>query len=345
MQEDLAALKKGQPPAGFQIEKRSEKEVKPAETAVPEPVPQLQVSPHVELGRLEKSKPLAGARVPSLPSLKISGQQPIGQQPSVPGFAKPAINIPSVAGLLSRLGGLGSRKLLWGGIGLLVIIVLAVIFVFLRGPSEPEVTVSPTPTATRTPTPPATSFIEGVFSLYSTVNLGVGPDVFGQLLSSINKEVLVGGEPGLYKIVDPQTGQNYSFNSFMSSALITVPAEIKPFINQSGIYLSLAQKAAGGYSYGFVVKLETDLGISQALSRWEANVSANLKDLFGLDIVGAASINFLDNTYQGVGIRYRNFPDPLKTIDYAAVTATSGEKYLVFVNSREHIYRIIDNLK
>lgn len=350
MQEDIEALKKGQAPAGFQIEKQSEKEIKPASPSIPQPPASAQIFPHVELGRLEKSRPLAGI-TPPLPPMKAPAPAPtIG--PSQPGPTKPSISIPSVAGFLGRLGGPGSRKLLLGGIGSAVVIVLVVMFVFLRTPSKPEVTFSPTPLITTTATPPATPFIESAFNLYSSVNLGVGSDVFGQLLSSVNKEVLAGGEPGLYKIVDPQAGQHYSFDSFMSSALVTIPEEVKTFIDKDGVYLSLMQKAVGGYSYGFAVKvtiadyesLRPDPALA-VLSRWETNISSNIKVLFALDIDRAASVDFLDNAYQNVAIRYRNFPDPLKTIDYAVITAANGDKYLVFTNSREHIYAIIDNLK
>ena len=354
MQEDLAALKKGQAPVGFQIEKQSEKEIKPAQPTVPQPISRPPTPSHVELGRLEKSKPLPGTRMPAgLPSIKLPGQQqlPPSQPSGQGGLTGPTIAVPSAASLLNRLGNFGSRKLLWGGVGLIVIIVVVVVFVFLRAPAEPVVTFSPTPEITATPTP-STPFIERAFAVYSPVNLGVGPDIFVQLLSSVNTEVLAGGEPGLYKIVDPQSGQQYSLDSFMSSALVILPEEIKPFVENQGIYLSLMKKATGDYSYGFAVKLtiaETDSlapdQATMALGRWEMNIATNIKTLFDLDIDKAASVDFADNTYQGVAIRYRNFPNPLKTIDYVVVTAANGDKYMVFTNSREHMYAIIDNLK
>ena len=74
-------------------------------------------------------------------------------------------------------------------------------------------------------------------------------------------------------------------------------------------------------------------------------MSQDLIDLFLLNPAKAATTTFLDNTYQGVAIKYRNFPDLNKTIDYAIVTAKNGETYLVITNSREHMYAIIDKIK
>ena len=44
-----------------------------------------------------------------------------------------------------------------------------------------------------------------------------------------------------------------------------------------------------------------------------------------------------------VSIRYRNFPFPDITVDYAAVNS-SGQNYLVISGSREAIYSAIDVL-
>ena len=292
---------------------------------------------------------MARVGAPVEPSPKTPGQQPAGSQPLGLGLVKPSIDIPSAAGIWSRLSSLGDlspRKLIWGGVGLLVIVVFVVLVFVLRGePSAPAASSSPTPALTVTPTQVARPFLEEAFSVFSQVNLGVGSDIFSKIVPIINQDVLAGGEPGLYKIIDPQGGRGYSFSSFMSSASVTVPEEIGPFLNDEVFYVSLMKKADGEYSYGLVVKLANGAGLAQALSRWETNISTNLKDLFGLDVSAAASVDFLDNAYQGAPIRYRNFPDPLKTIDYAVVIAANGDEYLVIVHSREHIYGIIDNLK
>ena len=342
MQEDIAALKKGQTPVGFQIEKQSVKESSPIQqSAMPTPIFKQSPSPHVELGRLEKSRPMEGTRFSVPSSLKIPGISPTS--PSVP---EPSTNSLGGGGgiKLPSLGSMSSRKLLWGGASILIVIVGVLVFFVMREPSPPEVTFSLTPISTSTPTP-SKPYIEGVFSLFSKVSISVDTDVFQTLVSATNVEVLNGGASALYKLNDPQNTLDYTFSSFMSSALITVPEEVKTFINENDFYLSLKQKAPGKYSGGIIVKLSSDVGLSQAMSRWETNIPSSFAALLGLNTAEAASIEFLDNTYQGLSIRYKNFPDPLKTIDYAIVSGVHGDKYLVIADSREHIYSIIDTIR
>jgi hypothetical protein len=345
MQEDIAALKKGGSPAGFQIEKQSEKDEKTSvQPPILKPTPTFQASSHVELGRLEKSKPLTGGvslppPPPSTPS-KIAGLQLPGL-----GSSKPSIGLPAAPSeFFGGFGGLNSRKLIWGGVGLLVIAILVIFFFVLR-PSVPEVVFTPTPVPTSTPL--LLPGIEGTFSIFSKVNLNAGADVFDSLLVNINKSILAGKEPGLYKIIDPQNGLGYSFNSLMSGALVTVPEEVRLLTSEADFYLSLMQKDDGEYGRAFIVKLNVGIGggPNEQLSRWETSMASNLKDLFGLDVAKAASSDFLDNTYQGLPIRYMNFPDPLSTVDYGFVTTNAGDVYMIFTNSRAHMYSIIDKLK
>ena len=54
---------------------------------------------------------------------------------------------------------------------------------------------------------------------------------------------------------------------------------------------------------------------------------------------------FLDTNYNGVSIRYKNFPYADKSVDYAIVTALNGKNYLVITGSREAMYGSIDKLK
>lgn len=358
MQDDIVALKSGQAPAGFKIEKQSEKESKTAvEPPVTKPLPQPQISAHIELGKLEKSRSFAGIGAPAPSSSASSSKTPsppaLSSQPSGLGTIKPPINISSATSFFGRLAdagsSIGSGKLIWGGVGLLVAVALVVLVVVSRNLSQDEVPLSPTPTPTATISiSPIQSFapiIENSFGIFSRVELGIGSDIYARLVSTVNTEALAGGEVGLYKIVDPQNGSTYSFTSFTSGAMVTVPEEINPFIDTiGGFYLSLMREADGTYSYGFIAKLGNDLAISQVLGRWETNMLANLQNLFGLDVSKAASVDFLDNSYKGVTIRYRNFPDPLKTMDYAIATLPNGERYLIFTNSRAHIYSTIVNL-
>lgn len=358
MQEDLAALKKGEAPTGFKLEKESEKEASSTASATgPKitPPPPL-AAPRAELGRLEKSRTLAGSA--PLPARSPASSSPT-PTPSIGPTVKPSLGIPPVGGLgkigeimgkFGGLGGFGSRKIIFGGLAGIVVLVIIIFLFVLREPSVPEATFTPSPSISSTPTTaPGTSDIEN-FLTSGSVNLAAGVDIFTRLHARfdntpVDKNSLAQNGPGIYKISDPQTNQRYSFSSFLSSALVNFTGETLAAVDNNTLYLTLMIKADGSYSDGMVVKLKSSPGIQEILRRLESNLSVNLKDLFGLDVNKAASIDFLDNTYQGIGVRYRNFPDPLKTIDYSVVTTKTGSSYLVFANSREHIYAIIDKLK
>lgn len=337
MQEDITATKKGQPPAGFQMEKQSEKDIKPtAEIPGPKITPPPRPAFEVKLGEPEKAKPLPGIKPP--PTIPIPPPSPVKLSPPMgPGLAVP------------MGGGINKKRLIFL-VGYLVIIVLSVCnlvvwFFVLRGPTKPETTISPTPTKTATLTPTPVS-IEDSFSIVDSVNVSLGANFTTRFDNSINKELLISSrEPGLYRVFDPNSGKRYTFSEFLSGLLIPVPAELASAAYNANLYLSVLYKSDGKNGYGFVVRLKEPAVALTALENWEGTMTQNLKDLFLLNLGEAASTTFLDNVYQDVTIRYRNFPDPNLTIDYAVVIAKSGENYLVITNSREHMYAIIDKMR
>lgn len=80
--------------------------------------------------------------------------------------------------------------------------------------------------------------------------------------------------------------------------------------------------------------------VKQLLRQLEPKMLADLTSFFlGRQPGPAASQNFLDNTYQGVAIRYLNLPFNNLTIDYAVL----GDKILL-TTSKESMYAAIDQL-
>ncbi len=145
MQEDVAALKKGQAPVGFQMERESEKESKPAPIIPKVTMPPSPTS-HVELGRLERSRPLPGvAPMPSVPKMA-----PPSVAPTL-GSNKPtsSISVPSTGGASIFSS---KRNVLIVVLGLVVIAGAVYWFVFLRGPATQVATPTPTPTPAPVPT-------------------------------------------------------------------------------------------------------------------------------------------------------------------------------------------------
>jgi hypothetical protein len=333
MQEDIAAVKKGQAPTGFQVEKQSEKDVTPPPVGAPGPKITMPPKPaqEIRLGELEKSKSLPGVKLPSFPPM-----------PAVPP-AGPTIK-PSgpPAGLSVPTGGGTNWKrliLLTGG---LVVAAFLVWFFVLRGPSAPEVVVSPTPTYTATPTPVS---IEDSFSIIDSASVALGTNFITRFDDSLNKELLVSSrEPALYKVLNPATGNRYTLSEFLGGLLIQAPAELIAAAKDN-FYLTVLYKSDNVDGYGLLIELSDPVAAITAMGTWEGTMTQSLKDFFLLNPTKAASTAFLDNTYNGIAIRYRNFPDPNKTADYAVITASNGEIYLVLANSREHIYSIIDKIR
>jgi len=335
MEEDIAAIKKGQPPVGVRIEKQSERDVKPQVPTTP-PGPKITPPPkpaaEIRLGEPEKAKPLPGAAPLGTPPLS---PKPVSPPP--PSEA-PGLSIPPT--------GKFNKKLLILIAGGLVVVVFLIWFFALRTPSAPEVALSPTPTRSITPAPTPTP-IESYFSIVSSVSVQLGPNFTSRFDNSIDKTLLKtsAGEPALYSIYNPTSGKKYMLSEFLGGLLITPPAGLISALYDNSLYLTAIYKSDGKNGFGFIARVKEPTAALAALGSWEKTMTQDIKDLLGFDPVKAASTTFLDNTYQGVAIRYRNFPDPNLTIDYAIVRARNGENYLVFTNSKEHMYAIIDKLK
>lgn len=340
MQDDLAALKKGQPPAGFKIEKETEKEAEIIPQVISPKITPPPVS-HVELGKPEKAKLMP------IEAQKGVGTQKIPPSP-LPSLSKPTINIPPVGGLLGRLRGRPDFKriVFYVITGLAGFVITAFLVPYFA--SLPIVSVSPTPSRTTTVTPAS---IENFFSIVDSVGISFNPDSdFTTLfIDSVTKDfLLTSREPGIYRITSIDGTKRYGFSEFLGGVSVTVPDELKSLADDSNLWLTLTYKSDDTFSFGFVVKLlnpnMADEAIT-ALQNWESVITQALANLFKLDSTKAATVGFLDNIYNGTAIRYRNFPDPNLTIDFSVIQTKNGESYLIMVNSREHIYKIIDKLK
>jgi len=80
------------------------------------------------------------------------------------------------------------------------------------------------------------------------------------------------------------------------------------------------------------------------MTDWEFTIENDLAGyLLIADTSKEASVNFLDNAYREVSIRYKNFPFADMTIDYAVISI-DGNSYLVISGSRESMYSAIDVL-
>lgn len=210
-----------------------------------------------------------------------------------------------------------------------------------------EVTFSPTPTPTLSPTAtPVFVPIENYFSITESLNLDLGPQFLTSFGAALDTEELeTRRTPGLYRILNLAGTKRYGFREIMDTLSVVVPSAIQNSVSDNDFYMTVIRKNDGKLGYGFIAKVNNIGNVKNALSLWEANMADTLDGYFKYNSQNAASTVFLDNTYKETEIRYLNFPDPNLTIDYAAVSVRNGENYLVFTNSREHIYAILDLIK
>ena len=93
-----------------------------------------------------------------------------------------------------------------------------------------------------------------------------------------------------------------------------------------------------------VIELKDLAKATEILREWELTMSEDLKDVFNIDPDKSATLGFNDNAHRGVPIRYKNFPLPDRSIDYAIIHSLAGRQYLVITNSRESMYSPVEKI-
>ncbi len=97
-----------------------------------------------------------------------------------------------------------------------------------------------------------------------------------------------------------------------------------------------------GKRLGFAIQIIEGVDLSDEFQEWEANILKDINALFvnlNSKALSAAVEEFQDNIYNGIAIRYLNFPNPDLSIDYAVV-----EDKLIVATSKESMYAVIDAL-
>lgn len=339
MNEDISKIRQGQQPMGVPVPRKVE-QVAPAPVvpapAKPTPSPQFKV-PEVNLGGTQKATPMAPSRnIPSIP--------PAPSAPKVE--PKSQINIPQEGQTM------GNRNMLFIGVGVAVLVAgFAYWFFVLKSPAPEVVVETPTPTPTATPIPTLDSIFSGLEShTVCTIEC-----TLSDFLSSVNGGTINGGQ--LKKVYLSENDTSKTITQLLDDFMLTYPANIKDLIGEDYSILYYGQKeifdsngqikldSAIEKRLVFVDEVKDSIMAVQFLGMWESEMANNLKSLLQFDPKKQANPSFLDNSYRGVSIRYKNFAYSDRSIDYAVVTALNGKSYLVVTGSREAMYATIDKLK
>lgn len=346
MNEDISKLKQGQKPMGVEIPRKVE-QIPVAKPVVPQPViPNQQFKvPSVNLGEAQKTGPLTQSK-------------DVKQQITPKMEPKQQIYVPPESGQ-KRI----NRNMLFVGIGVAAAIVVGFSYWFfvLRSPSPEIVIESPTPTPTvsktsiPTPTPTLTSIFSGVPKQNTSIVLN---NILASFVSDISVMVVAPGSFKIIEAVDAQTPSVlYNFSELLSKLAFNIPNElVNNFGNDSAMFIygqkesfdlssNLKVEVTAPNRIVIVAEIKDPSGVSAVTNIWETSLSSDLNPLFALGKANKDQPGFLDNSYRGVGIRYKNFPYPDNTIDYSIVIASNGKSYLVMADSREAMYATIDKLK
>lgn len=352
----MSALKKGQAPVGFGIQKQPE----PASTPIPQskvipppaphPLSRTTIPPAQSSSQLTPkiTVPPSITNIPK-PTSSIGTLHPPVPEPVSPRPGGPAGSSPGSAASLTippPSKSMSSTALV------LILAVVAVVgfsvwFFIFHQPSAPGLGVTPTQVASITPTATPLPPLESVFSKVGSVVAPLSDQFFKNLETNPSVQGLASGEIGLYKVGDPVSGKRYNFNRFSDGTLIKFPPELTSLLDDSNLYFSMMRKADGKISYAFIVKTNSSANATAALRKLEPALTNSLSRLFNFNPTKAAFAGFKENnvSYPNVGIRYRNFPDPSLTIDYTVILAPNGESYLVFANSRDQMFAIVERIE
>lgn len=366
MSEDIASIKSGQKPSGVDIPRK----VIPDMPKTPD-VSRLEASvssgpmPSVGLGKTEKTGPLAGlskpATVPSRPG-PIVGIGQAGKTGPLPSSApqkplgpfkapeiQPSVTIPGEKKMINM-----TFYLLIAGI--LVVGGLLYWYLVLRI-SEPESVLSPTPI----PTPTSTAVIKNLNDTFEGTSINfeitLGENVSRDFKTFINTINVFENEFLQINLLtdDANTLVPISFFDVWAMDLVTLPALLQDYIVDSAVLVYgqsevFSEDGSANFNVpnlkkmAFVARIRDVVAVEMAMKDWESTIAEDLADYMLIaDTSKEKSVDFLDNVYRSVAIRYQNFPFPDTTVDYAVVK-TAGQNYLIIAGSRETMYAAIDVL-
>ncbi|MEK7194819.1 MAG: hypothetical protein AAB667_01000 [Patescibacteria group bacterium] len=373
MSEDIANLKTGQKPAGSEIEKVITSPAPAPRQFIQEsaPKPAIPTAPRL----VAPSMPVPSTGFPSpkpipapIPRITIppikAAEESRPQMPNItPPFAPPVVKQQQVkeqAPFISvPKGPTGvSKWRLFALLGIGLILVAAIVWLLNRGTGE--IATTPTPSTTRTPTPTPAITLQTMFGELSSasINLSATTNLPEEFKNQVNQISIIPDEIKRLTITSvSKGGGELNLTDLMDRLQITYPIELKQTLGNEYIILVYGQRemfnSSGAVSQAttgqprliFVTQVIDTAKATEITRIWETTMTDQLVSLFGYIKSKVASQTFLDNSYAGSPIRYKNYSFPDRTTDYSIVSAINNRAYFVLANSREGIYKVIDILR
>lgn len=347
MSDDIAKIKVGQQPTGTEVQKTITRA--PEQTSAPTPIPGQQArlaqpSSNIRMSLGESKRASTLGSIPPAPGLS-QAPRPLQQLPP-PGTSDGRDNFSSG----------GSRTWFY-----LLVITLAIlgIVIFLVASRDDDVAVeTPTPLATETLRPTTTPSIGLQFAGAIESFILSETDPASDLANKVNAIVLNPGEVRKVIITTESKGSgDLSITDIMNTFGVAFPQTLEAVLGEDYITLVYGQKesytATGQLKLDALVQKRlaflteiTDLSnINQVVSSWEPTMPNSLASILGFDTAKAAGTGFADSAFNGINVRFRNFPHADHSIDYAIIKGTNGRTYLLIAGSRESAFGLLDRLR
>lgn len=357
MADDISKLKVGQKPSGESIQKTVSVEAPSTPPVIPRPtITPISPRSQLELGKAEKTQPLSapGTGVKTTPVSPIQSAGPTLGRPTItPGMQ---VSVPPATGGQSGL----RRFLLFAGIIIILVCSGYIIFLTLRNGSKVAIE-TPTPSQRAlpsiTPTPSQAASIASVFAApIEEAELANTGNPTQDLRTRINAFSIQSREFKQLAIRTASKGAEIlSAQEVFDRLLISYPPALRNVLGSDSAIFAYGQEemfdSKGVKSiqplpskrFVFIFELKDPEAARMILGQWEPDMAKALLGL--LDSNPAISTGVLDNTYQGVPIRFQNFHYPSTSIDYSIFASQkTGKSYLVIAGSREAMYATIEKL-
>ena len=161
--------------------------------------------------------------------------------------------------------------------------------------------------------------------------------------------------PGTFTVIDIASGASSSAQVLTISGLLnrfgaSYPPAFQSALGQNYKFLLYGQKESfdskgrpvTNIIPGSRLVMVSEIASSSAdiLLGWEATMSTNLSGVMAVTPAKNTGL-FLATSYNGTPVRFKNFPYPDHSIDYALVQH-NGKVYLVIAGSREAMFATID---
>lgn len=236
---------------------------------------------------------------------------------------------------------------------IIAVTIYGLIYYFFLG-EEAIITSTPVPTPTRTSPITETNELEEIFRTMPVTTFSLSADsdrLIPEFQSFLEKEALAQKEFKKIRFLSVQQGEALAFAALLDELTTRYPIELNNWLKNNNIALLYGQmekfndSSKSGKRLVLITEIKDADKVIEIMKNWETTMADSLKSLFAIDPLKEASKLFLDNEYRTVKIRYKNFPFPDKTIDYAIISSLTGRHYLILTNSRESMYSPINRIR